>query len=197
MNSAPIAAPRSTARRSGVLYLRDQTAAYATANAFPVVVAPVGLKYRSFNLNQFPVGGGANRIVFIPGVFDGNGPPKARKYGTLLRESRNAASVNNPRELLSWERPITVSLWSAPEPGHAADEDSSIGRAEDLLELLAQALQEVGAATLRWGEVTINSPPQEGAFGTELLVSLTQIGPLFDIAYDWVQAKVHANMALE
>jgi hypothetical protein len=172
--------------RSGLLYLRDSVAEYFTAFGVPAVVAPVGLHYRSFQLNVNAPGGG-NRVVFIPGVFDGDAKPKPRKYGALSRTTRNAGAVVNPRELASWERPFTLSVWAAPQPGSASSEyDEGL---EDLLEQTVRGLQSAGAASIRFGEVLINSPPVEGAFGAELLVQAMQVGPLFDVSYDYVQAK--------
>ena len=176
--------------RSGVRLLRDRVEDYFKANSVPAVVAPVGFKYRTFNLNQAP--GGANRVVFIPGEFDGDSTKlKPRKYGTLNRMGRNVGAGGgfHPRELFSWDRPITVSVWSAPAPGQNHDEGLNLEHAEDLLEQVARACAVFGGL-LRFGEVTVNSPPQENAFGAELLVRLTQVGPLYDVSYDVVQPKL-------
>ncbi len=134
MNEAPVypTPEMGGAPRSGLLRLRDSVAAYFEEWAVGAVVAPVGLKYRSFTLNAAP--GGANRVVFIPGEFDGNNAPKARKYGSLSREVENHSTANNPKEIASWERPFTVSIWSAPVPGLSKEEGDTIGGAEDLLE---------------------------------------------------------------
>src|SRR5262245_38441794 len=101
-HAAPIIAPRTDGPRSGILVLRNACAQYFEENDGPATVALVGLKYRSFQLNvQAPRG--ANRVVFIPGEFDGTPEPKKpRKYGRLSRMNRNAGSVYNPRELLAW-----------------------------------------------------------------------------------------------
>lgn len=188
-HEAPVIAPRTEGPRSGILALRNAVAAYFADNAINAAVSPVGLKYRSFALNQSP-SAGANRVVFIPGEFDGDPKIKARKYGALTREGRNAGSVVNPRELLSWARPITISIWSGPQPGQNQDEGLNVGIAEDLLEKVVQAVQVFGKASLHWGEILINAPPVENSFGAELLVGLTQIGPLYDITYDYVQATI-------
>lgn len=187
MNAAPpIANAVPGARRSGLLYLRDRVAEYFEAYSVNASVTPVGMKYRSFSLNQ-QMPSNANRVVFIPGVFDGKPELQPRKYGSLSRSSRNNGSVVNPRELASWERPFTISIWGAPVPGKQFAEDESVGVVEDLLENVVRAVQFAGRASVHWGDVVISAPPVENSFGTELLVSATQIGPLFDVAYDYVQ----------
>ncbi len=172
--------------RSGLLQLRNAVAAYFESYAVPVEVPPVGLRYRSFNLNQsFPAN--ANRVVFIPGKFDGNETPRARDYGVLSRESMNHAQVINPRELVAWERPFTISCWSAPVPGQKTDEGATLNLAEDLLEQVVRAVHESGLADITWGNVVINSPNVENGFGVELLVSASQLGPIFGVTLDYVQ----------
>lgn len=165
--------------RSGIVYLRNSVADYFTANAVPAVVTPVGLKYRDFKLNQsFP--SNANRVVFIPGEFDGTSPPKARRGGSLSRNNFNAGSVINPRELLSWERAITISIWSAPANGKFEDEQEAVATCDDLLAWVVRGVQSAGTATILWGDVTIQSQNKESVFGVELLVSAVQITPIFD-----------------
>ncbi len=172
-------------RRSGLANLREAVASYFDYYAVPAVVAPVGLRYRNFILNADPRG--ANRVVFIPGEFDGSNAPKARKYGALSKGSRNHASVENPRELAAWERPVTVSCWSAPVPGNTADESATIDAAEDLLEQVVRAIHYSGMADIKWGAVQINTASSETAFGVELLLSLVQSGPLLDVTLETVQ----------
>lgn len=193
-HGAPIVTlPGST--RSGLQVVRDGVAAYVTAKGYPIDVAEVGLKYRSFALNQGPTGG--NRIVFIPGEFDGNLVLKARKYGTINRETRNSGSAFNPRELASWERPFTVSVWAGPVPGQGDKEGGNLTQAENLLEILLRALYSITApdgtaiaASLHFGDVMVNSPPSDNAYGAELLFQVVQIAPFFDEAYEYVQAKI-------
>ncbi len=188
MNEAPVyPSPEALGTpKSGLLRLRDLVFAYFEEHEIAAIVAPVGLKYRSFALNQAP--GGANRVVFVPGEFDGSNAIKPRRYGSLTRESRNHASAGNPRELASWDRPITLCIWSAPVAGVPRDEGETLGAAEDLLELVVRAVHEAGGADVTWGAVTINAPPQENGFGIELLVSLTQRGPLFGATLDYTMA---------
>lgn len=193
MNAAPVYPTQSTPR-SGLIHLRNEVARYFEENDVPAVVAHVGLKYRSFTLNQNPAMG-ANRLVFIPGAFSGGTSVAPRAYGSLSRNTRNATSVINPRELAHWDRVATLSIWAGPVPGMAESEEDSLATAEDLLEKTVRAIESarVGdtsiAASLEWGSVTINSPPNDSAFGAELLVQFTQRGPLFDRVYETTQAK--------
>lgn len=174
-------------QKSGLLFLRDEVEKYFQSRSIPIEVARVGAKFRSFKSNQSPFG--ANRVVFIPGDYDAaSGQTKARPYGTLSRATRNASSVVNPRELVSWERPITISIWSAPKPGTPEAEDNSIAVVEDMLEQVVRACQFVQASQIVFGEVTIVAPPVEQSFGCELLVSAMQRGPLFDETLEYVQA---------
>ncbi len=188
MNAAPVyPTPEMMGNpRSGISQLRDMVAAYFVEHSVEAMVAEVGLKYRTFQLNQSNPSN-ANRVVFIPGEYDGGTAVKPRRYGSLDRASRNHASVVNPRELLNWERPITISVWSAPVPGAARDEGSTIAIAEDLLEQVVRAVHSSGMGDITWGSVTINAPPVENSFGVELLVSITQRGPLFDTTLDYAQ----------
>ncbi len=188
MNSAPVSPTLAQlgTPKSGLLRLRNAVAAYFELFQVPAVVAPVGLKYRSFALNQ-AAPGGANRVVFIPGEFDGSNAPKARKYGEISRSSRNHASVDNPREIASWDRPITISCWSAPVPGAPRDEGETIGLAEDLLEKVVRAVHESGLSDITWGGVIINAPATENGFGVELLLAATQRGPLFGVTLEYAQ----------
>jgi hypothetical protein len=186
-HEAPPYPPPTDFPKSGLQYLRDRVAEYFESYAVPAVVADIGLKYRSFNLNV-SAPNGANRVVFIPGKFDGSNALRPREYGELGRDTYNHASVENPREIVSWERPFTISCWSSPEPGKASDEGATIAKAEDLLEQVVRAVHEACGADIMWGSVIINSPPSENSFGVELLVFATQKGPLFDKTLEWVQA---------
>jgi hypothetical protein len=191
MNAAPIFPAPSHQPKSGIVHLRNEVARYFVDNSVPAEVTPVGLKYRTFTSNQSPFG--ANRVVFIPGIFDGEGV-KSRAYGSLSRDIENATSVVNPRELLLWMRPITISIWSAPNYADPSNEQDSVAIVEDLLEQVVRAItaaQSDGvsiAASVIWGDVTIVNPPNESSFGTELLVNLMQKGPLLDVTLEFAQA---------
>ncbi len=187
MNAAPVypLPAQIGTPKSGLLQLRNGVADYFAQYSIPAEIARVGLKYRSFGLNQSNPGN-ANRVVFIPGVFDGSDSPKSRSYGELSRSSSGHSSVVNPRELLSWERPATISIWSAPVPGQSAAEDESINVVEDLLEQVVRAVQATAHADITWGSVDINTITQ-GAFGIELLAHITQKGPIFDVTLAYVQ----------
>lgn len=192
-HSAPVYPPVRPGPRSGIVFLRDQVALFCSVRQLPIVVTPVGARYRGFVGNQAP-GVGGNRIVFIPGEFV-PGSPTARKYGTLSRDTLNSESVCNPRELLAWSRAITVSLWSAPPPGKMTDEEAAFDVADDMLEVLARAVTQATypdgssvAASIEWGDVQIVSPPVENSFGVEVLVSIKQLAPFFGETLDVVQA---------
>lgn len=196
MSGAPIVtkAP-DRGPKSGILIMRNGVADYFAAKNVPATVGLVGLKYRSFVSNQGPRG--ANRVVFIPGEFDGNPQPKVRKYGAISRQGRNSGSAFNPPEIASWERPVTISVWAGPLPGQSADEGQNLEQAENLLELVIRALNSVAnpegksiAASLHFGEVQINAPPVDNAFGAELLFSLVQIAPFYGEAYEYVQPNI-------
>ncbi len=184
--------------QTGLQFLRDQVAKYFLDESIPAVVAKVGLKYRSFQLNVSP-DATANRICFIPGDFDGTNSTKARKYGELSRETRNATSVVNPRELAQWERTCTISVWAAPDPSALQEEDLSLINAEILLEQVIRGLYSAADITpdtpvtsfsvsgaFSMGEVFVNAPPVESGYGVELLVHILLRGPFFDKALEVV-----------
>lgn len=68
------------ARKSGLLFMRDEVARFFQEQNIPAVVVPVGVKYRSFTSNQSEPRG-AGRVCFIPGTFDPDSPQKRRDYG--------------------------------------------------------------------------------------------------------------------
>ncbi len=184
-HEAPPFPPYSSAKRSGLVYLRDQVAEYFLSRAIPVEVAPVGLKYRSFTLNQNPVLGGG-RIVFVPGRFEGDTTLKVRDYGTLSRRTMNSVSVENPREIGAWERLFTICVWAAQPPGTSGNSEAATQAADDLLECVFRAIQMAPdptggnmSASVVWGGVSVNSPPEDSSFGSELIVQASQIGPIF------------------
>lgn len=178
--------------RSGIVAIRERLIHYFEQNRVPAEVPPVGLKYRSFTLNQNPISG-AGRVCLIPGVFDGQPNLTPRRYGVLTREIL-ATHVSNPRELLAWKRPITISVWGAPIAGQEENEGASIENAETLLEQVVRALA-TGSfeASLEWSDVTLVAPPTESSFGAELLVTITQTAPFldkgFEIAYPNLSVK--------
>lgn len=197
LHAAPPYPPFSTEKKSGLVYLRDQVAEYFQSRNIPAEVAPVGLKYRSFTLNQNPVLGGG-RVVFIPGKFEGDTALKTRDYGTLSRRTWNTASVVNPQEIGSWERLFTISVWAAQPPGTSGNTEAATEAADDLLECVFRAIQMASdssggniSASVVWGGVSVNSPPEDNAFGSELLVQAVQIGPIFGETLEVVTGAIH------
>lgn len=192
----PVPPTDGSAPRSGLVYLRQSVASYFQNNGVEAVVAPVGKKYRFFKLNQQP-DTNANRVVFIPGEFDGEDTPKPRRYGSLSRATDNSASVGNPREIMHWDRSFTLSIWAPPPLGNTADEEGSVAIVEDLLEQVLRAVQSTPdpslqpsntqggsgsiAASIQWGDVFIKDPPNEKSFGCELLVSALMLSPFYDL----------------
>lgn len=199
MNAAPVFPitpypPQSV--RSGLVYLRNAVEKYFEAFAVEATVGLVGLKYRFFKLNQDRLTN-ANRVVFIPGEFDGDDAVKPRRYGTINRATDNSASVVNPREIAHWDRLFTLSVWAPPTPGDVADEQGAVAAAEDLLEQVLRAAQATHdpfdatrsiGASIQWGDVTIKSPPNEKSFGAELLIGGLMLSPFYDITLDYVTA---------
>jgi hypothetical protein len=194
MNAAPPYPIKQEPTRSAITYIRDSVAAYLDGIA---VVAKVGLKYRSFTLNQDPLVG-ANRVVFIPGVFEGDTEVKVRDFGGISRATQNTSSVVNPAEIGMWEKPLTISIWAAQPVGTAGDEGAAQDAAEDLLEQVFRALVSVRdpstgqsiAASLIFGPIRLQSPPSDNGFGCEILWQVNVLCPLFGPSHEVVQANL-------
>lgn len=175
--------------QSGLVVLADAVRVYFDANGVRATVAPVGLRYRSFSMNQGP--GGGSRIVFIPGDFSGDAALKPIDEGELGDPLKRLG--DNPRELVEWNRTVTISIWGV-DASDVSDEQRQIEATENLLELVVRAVHnavspntgyaigadrdENGSST--WGKVSRTYPPVENGFGCELLVRLRIKGPLFD-----------------
>lgn len=173
--------------RSGLIALADGARAYFEANGVAAVIPPVGLKYRTFQINQGP--GGGSRVVFIPGEYDGQLEPKAMRAGELRKPRHNATDDINPRELVWWRKSVTLSIW-AVDTTNLASEQAQWAALEDLFESTVQAVHNardpvsglpVGLADVVWVNTTLNRTVIENSFGFELLVTLTHSGPLFDL----------------
>jgi hypothetical protein len=193
-NAAPVIALDSGRKsRSGLVYLRDTVATYFQLNEIAATVAKVGKKYRFVKLNA-DRDTSANRLVFIPGEFDGEDKPKPRAYGSLSRATDNSASVVNPPEIMHWDRTFTLSIWAPPKLGDTSDEESAHEIIENLFEQVLRATQTLADPTLdpdlagvpspipasiRWGDITIMDPPGEKTFGIEWLVQGVMLSPFF------------------
>lgn len=152
-----------------------------------VSVAVTGWRARFQHLNQgAPV---ANRVCFIPGRPNGTDAP--------LERPRHTSS--NPRNLLGWNRIVTVSVWAC-DPTQPANDEAQIAALEDLLEQTIQAIHTavyvdssgqpllvdgkyvaVGLGNLHWGSVTWTVDNKEMGAGKEVLVELTQRSTFFDV----------------
>lgn len=170
-----------------------------TMNGVLVAVPPVGLKSRS--LWTFP------RVVFIPGKFDGVLPPKPLEEGRLVPPEHTKA--DNPRELVTWERISTISVY-ASDKTDVQNEELQISACTWLLEQALQSMVNAYTPNLKVPEgdnrefgftgqgslafdsspVTRVYPPVEFPHGAELLVSFTQRGPLFDVLLNVVTPTV-------
>jgi hypothetical protein len=162
--------------RDAIVALRDATAAYFVANDVPAVVARVGLKYRTFQVNQGP--GGGSRVVFIPGEFDGSLDPKPMKLSELAMPRKNVTDTGNPRELFKRTLNVTLSIW-AVDTSKLSDEEAQWCATSDLAELTIQGARngqdpESGkypglANLLPYAEI-LNRTAIENTFGFELLL---------------------------
>jgi hypothetical protein len=192
--------------KNGLLALRDGVAAYFLAQGVPATVGQVGIKYRYFQVNEGP--GGAMRVVFMPGEYDGSDAPRTRRGGTLSpprkasgQDSKRFAvpslsdpsgfvpgpSTLNPAPLASNTEIATVSVW-AVDPLDPQDEESAYIATFDLFELTLEAMHRavdpdtgvhVGVANLRPGDYLWSTPVGERAFGRELLYSFEHKGLFF------------------
>lgn len=180
--------------RSGLIALADGVRRYFEANGVAAVVA-VGLKQRFFQINQGP--GGASRIVFIPGDFDGTEGSRPLDEGEIGDPMGHTST--NPRELAQWSRVCTVAVWGV-DTTKLEDEALQIEATEDLLERTVEAIHnctgevrdvdDLGrpitavlghlGADVTWGKISGVYPPLENGFGRELLLRFTLSGPLYD-----------------
>jgi hypothetical protein len=141
----------------------------------PPTVGATGWKQREQILNQG--GGGANRVLFLPGNEQG-------EEGVFAQPRRTSG---NPRSLWKWERLLTMSVWSF-DPSDPDNEEVQIAASDNLLEMSIQALQWFASADYilqkarsgaRWGDkpaMSANLP-----FGREVLIEFIHREPLFDV----------------
>jgi hypothetical protein len=195
--------------RSGLIALADGVREYFRANDVQAVVAPVGWKYRGWQITQAP--GGGSRVCFIPGKIDPTAatPPKVLDAGTF-EQPRFAngggplpnASANPPtgygrgasgqlvraRRLLEWKKIVTLCVWAVDTTDLSSDE-KQIAATENLLELTYQAIHNaidpvtggnVGLADVQLENAVWVVPPVEQAYGREIVAYFTHAGPLYD-----------------
>lgn len=170
------------ANLAGLTALADGMQAYFVKYGFDTVVA-FGWRARSEVINQGP--GGANRIVLTPG------DPKSGKAGPL---KRGRQAQTNPRVLFEWDALATLSVWGV-DTTDTNSERLQYAATVTLLELAVRALQNavdpatqtpVGVANLTLGEPSWSVENTEMYFGRELLLPITQKGPLLDRVIDTI-----------
>ncbi len=165
------------AETSSILALEAGIRAFFAKQNPSVSVGVTGWKARFQHLNQgSPV---ANRVCLIPG--DPNGAD-----GALTRGRQTSA---NPRNLLEWDRKVTVSVW-AFDSANAADDRAQIVALENLLAQTLQALHRavdpdtgalVGVANIHWGSIRWTVDNKEMGAGREVLVDLILKSTFFDL----------------
>lgn len=163
--------------RSGLSALKRGIAAYFESISEPAEVH-VGLAAR----NRWEV----PRVILIPGHFDGSTTPR-QMAGGAIGEPKQKASVN-PRELSSWNRELTFSIFARAE---VTPEDPELQNEalEQLIEHTRQGCvravdpdsgQYAGGAGLVWYDSLNIAPPVEFPAGSELLVYARMLTPLYD-----------------
>jgi hypothetical protein len=160
-----------------------------------VNVPPVGWKQRAERLNF-----GAEqsrRVLFMPGLITNGDVPPVTDVGKLVQ---GRVTSSNPRNLWSWEVPVTMSL-CAVDNSDRQNEELQIIAVTNLLELALQAVHGArlvldptdpasafvnpGLANFMTDNMTVRAVTGnvDGAYGRELLVALRMKTPLFDKTY--------------
>jgi hypothetical protein len=130
-----------------------------------------------------------SRVVVIDGIFDGNVTPKALDAGAFFAPTQKK-SANNPRELVSWPRPVTLSIRGV-DITNVDSEAHQTEAMEALIEATLQGIQNavdpksgtaVGQANLDWGRCQWLKPPVQQSFGMEFLLGMTLKCVFFDLA---------------
>lgn len=140
-----------------------------------------GYRERAKQLTQG--GGGANRVIFLPGDPSGAAgkiaPP--RDVGRQIL-TENDVPIAEVRPVASWERQFTISVWGV-DKDKPRDELAQSVATVALFEKTVQAIEQVahaGGPNLEWGSVSWTLP-REATFGSELLVSVQLAHPLMDV----------------
>ena len=137
-----------------------------------------------------------SRVVIIDGEFDGSNWPKPRGAGSFGAPWQKKSF--NPRELVSWERPVTLSIRGV-DPTAIDSESAQIQATEGLIEATIQALQQamtvdpvtqtnvsIGQANIDWANseavwVDPGTATQQ-TWGKEFLVTFIYKCVFFDLA---------------
>jgi hypothetical protein len=136
------------------------------------------------------------RVVIIDGEYDGSNTPRPRNAGTFGAPTQ--AKSYNPRELVSWDRPITISI-KAADPKRIDDEVAQEEATEGLIEQTIQAIwnamstqqpsgayQGIGQANIDWeGSKCIWVNPgsdTQQTWGKEFVFSFLYRCAFFDVA---------------
>lgn len=155
---------------------------------FPSAEVHFGLKYRDL--------WDTSRVVIIDGDFGGSNVPSVLDAGTFGAPWQ--ASSTNPRELVSWERPLTLSIRGVD----ASKPDSIVAQTQATESLIEATVQSMNAAILtytdpslgpityplgqnqlRWGRARWVNPGSstQQTWGMEFLVSLIYRCVFYDL----------------
>lgn len=167
------------------LYTSVQAYFEAVGNSAPVYL---GLRFRDL--------WDTSRVVIIDGEFDGTNAPKVRSAGSF--GSPDHKKSFNPRELVSWKRPVTLSI-RAVDPTDIDSESAQLLATESLIETTIQAVhnatgvETATGATVSLGQASIDwtegkalwcdpGSATQQTWGKEFLVSFMYRCTFFDIA---------------
>jgi hypothetical protein len=184
---------------SGIIALSDGVrsffttpaiAAYFAKNGVSIpVVGTTGWRQREQNLNVAPsaptvtqpAGQVNRRVLFIPGTEGGDeGSFSEPRHRTGVGPH---ASNTKPRVLATWDRIVTASVW-AVDMSNRNDEQLQIAAADNLLEMVVQALQWFAQADFVAGSGKIRRDPKMTAnlpSGREVLYQFVHREPVFDL----------------
>lgn len=170
---------------SGLVALYSSVSAYFTNLAINAKVY-LGLKYRDLY--------DTSRVVIIDGEFDGSNTPRVRSAGRFLAPWQKQST--NPRELVGWERPVTLSI-RAVDATDPDNESKQVAATEALIESTIQAVHNamavdtegnniaIGQNNIDWREskaawVDAGTATQQ-TWGKEFLVTFLYKCVLFDL----------------
>lgn len=183
--------------RPALIALADGMRVYFQQNNVPAVVAPVGWRYRQFNINEGP--GGGSRVCLIPGKIDPSSPgvPKVIEAGRFgdpqlqgpgPRMGGPMSGAGNPRHLAAFYKIVSLSIW-AVDTSDTSNDELQLAALENLLDWTYQAMhnavdpvtgQAVGLADVELTDAVWTLPPVDRAFGRELVAYFELHTPIFD-----------------